>query len=83
MHLGQVLGTVVATKKSSGLSGVKLYLLQPYDDNGKVCGDPMGKHGLGEDNCNPPRLRGSERLRQELPRRGILQPIRLRKGACV
>ncbi|MBI2609347.1 MAG: EutN/CcmL family microcompartment protein [Deltaproteobacteria bacterium] len=41
MHLGKVLGTVVATRKSSGLCGVKLYLLQPYDDEGEVCGDPI------------------------------------------
>jgi len=41
MHLGKVLGTVVATRKSVGLTGVKLYLLQPYDDEGKPCGDPI------------------------------------------
>ncbi len=41
MHLGKVLGTVVATRKSKGLDGVKFYLLQPQDENGNTLGDPL------------------------------------------
>lgn len=41
MHLGRVLGTVVATKKTKGLTGMRLYLLQPHDEEGKSIGDPL------------------------------------------
>jgi len=41
MHLGKVLGTVVATRKSKGLEGIKLYLLQPQDEGGNTLGDPL------------------------------------------
>ena len=32
MYLGKVIGTVVAERKVSGLSGAKLLLVQPVDD---------------------------------------------------
>ncbi|HLD74594.1 MAG TPA: EutN/CcmL family microcompartment protein [Bdellovibrionota bacterium] len=41
MHLGKVLGTVVATRKYKGLEGIKFYLLQPQDENGNTLGDPL------------------------------------------
>lgn len=32
MYLGQVLGTVVATRRYPGLEGIKLLVVQPLDD---------------------------------------------------
>ncbi|MBK9293510.1 MAG: EutN/CcmL family microcompartment protein [Oligoflexia bacterium] len=48
MHLGKIVGTVVATKKDPSLMGVKLLLLQPVDEDlknlgGVICAaDPIG-----------------------------------------
>ena len=39
MYLGIVTGTVVAERKSSGLEGKKLLLVQPVDEQGKKVGD--------------------------------------------
>ncbi len=39
MYLGIVTGTVVATRKASGLEGTKILLVQPVDENGKRIGD--------------------------------------------
>lgn len=40
MYLGRVIGTVVASRKSAGLTGAKLLLVQPLNDqlepNGRV-----------------------------------------------
>ena len=39
MHLGQIVGTVVASQKDPSLAAVKLLLLQPLDHDGKKVGD--------------------------------------------
>jgi len=39
MNLGQILGTVVATRKDESLLGVKLLLLQPLSEELKKIGD--------------------------------------------
>lgn len=54
MHLGRVIGTVVATMKSEGLDGVKFLIVQPLDkhqnDKGApiVAADAVAMAGPGE-----------------------------------
>ena len=54
MHLGRVIGTVVATMKSDGLDGVKFLIVQPLDkhqnDKGApvVAADAVAMAGPGE-----------------------------------
>lgn len=54
MHLGRVMGTVVATMKSEGLEGVKFLIVQPLDkeqhDKGTpvVAADAVAMAGPGE-----------------------------------
>ena len=54
MHLGRVLGTVVATVKADGLEGVKFLVVQPLDkhqqDSGTpvVAADAVAMAGIGE-----------------------------------
>ena len=54
MHLGRVMGTVVATVKSAGLEGVKFLIVQPLDkyqnDAGRpvVAADAVAMAGPGE-----------------------------------
>lgn len=54
MHLGRVIGTVVATVKSEGLDGVKFLVVQPLDkhqhDRGEpiVAADAVASTGPGE-----------------------------------
>ena len=39
MYLGKVIGTVVAERKSAGLEGAKLLLVQPLDEDREPTGD--------------------------------------------
>ena len=54
MHLGRVVGTVVATMKADGLEGVKFLIVQPLDkfeqDSGRpvVAADAVAMAGPGE-----------------------------------
>jgi len=54
MHLGRVIGTVVASVKSEGLDGVKFLIVQPLDkhqdDKGSpvVAADAVAMAGPGE-----------------------------------
>lgn len=54
MHLGRVIGTVVATQRSPGLTGVRFLLVQPLnrrrEDDGEpvVCADATAQAGAGE-----------------------------------
>jgi ethanolamine utilization protein EutN len=41
MHLGRVVGTVVATVKSRGLDGVKMLIVQPLDKHEQDSGSPV------------------------------------------
>jgi ethanolamine utilization protein EutN len=41
MHLGRVLGTVVATMKADGLEGVKFLIVQPLDKHQGDVGTPV------------------------------------------
>ena len=41
MHLGRVIGTVVATRKVQGLIGVRLYLMQPLSNDQVPYGEPI------------------------------------------
>lgn len=41
MHLGRVIGTVVATVKAEGLEGIKLLIVQPLDRSGADAGEPL------------------------------------------
>lgn len=41
MFIGKVIGTLVATEKSPGLTGVKLMWVQPLDALGEPAGDPV------------------------------------------
>lgn len=41
MHLGKVIGTVVATRKDENLTGSKLLVTQPLDMGLKPKGDPI------------------------------------------
>jgi ethanolamine utilization protein EutN len=38
MYLGEVIGAVVATRKAEGLTGVKLLLVQPLDEDRRAVG---------------------------------------------
>jgi ethanolamine utilization protein EutN len=40
VYLAKVIGTVVAERKSEGLAGVKLMIVQPLDAAEKPAGDP-------------------------------------------
>ncbi len=54
MQLGRVRGTLVATVKSDGLTGIKLLLVEPLDRRRASAGDPVvcadatGQAGPGE-----------------------------------
>ena len=39
MELARVIGTVVATRKATGLQGVKMLLVEPLDENLEVAGE--------------------------------------------
>lgn len=41
MHLGRVIGTVVATTRTDGLDGVKFMVVQPLDKHGHEQGAPV------------------------------------------
>ena len=41
MELARVVGTVIATRKSPGLDGVRMLLVEPVDENLAVVGDPF------------------------------------------
>jgi microcompartment protein CcmK/EutM len=41
MYLGRVLGTVVASRKAEGLTGVPLLFVQPLDAKLRVVGEPQ------------------------------------------
>lgn len=41
MHLGRVVGTVVATEKVPLLEGVRFLIVQPLDRDGKATGRPV------------------------------------------
>lgn len=41
MKLARVIGTVVATQKVDSLTGVKLLIVQPLDENQKKKGEPQ------------------------------------------
>ncbi len=41
MHLGRVLGTVVATRKDPHLTGIKLLVVEPLDHHHRVAGEPF------------------------------------------
>ncbi len=41
MHLGRVIGTVVATVKTEGLEGVKFLVVQPLDKHQRDAGQPV------------------------------------------
>lgn len=41
MHLGRVVGTVVATVKADGLAGVPFLIVQPLDKSGADDGTPV------------------------------------------
>jgi ethanolamine utilization protein EutN len=41
MHLGRVMGTVVATVKTDGLEGVKFLIVQPLDKHRHDAGIPV------------------------------------------
>jgi len=41
MNFGKVLGVVVSTQKDPSLKGVKLYVLEPQDENRKKIGEPI------------------------------------------
>ncbi len=41
MHLGRVMGTVVATMKAEGLEGVKFLIVQPLDKHQEDSGEPV------------------------------------------
>jgi ethanolamine utilization protein EutN len=41
MHLGRVIGTVVATEKAPGLEGVKLLIVQPLDRQRQPLGEAV------------------------------------------
>lgn len=40
MYLGRVIGTVVASVKSTGLEGARLLIVEPVNDDGTVTGEP-------------------------------------------
>lgn len=41
MKIGKVIGTVVASEKVESLTGIKLLLVQPLDEDGKPAGEPV------------------------------------------
>ncbi len=41
MKIGKVIGTVVASRKVESLSGSKLLLVQPLDEDGGPAGEPV------------------------------------------
>jgi ethanolamine utilization protein EutN len=41
MYLGQVIGTVVASRKYPGLEGIKLLVVQPLDHRNQPNGEPQ------------------------------------------
>lgn len=41
MHLGRVIGTVVATVRYRGLEGIKFLVVQPLDRHGDPAGRPV------------------------------------------
>lgn len=41
MHLARVIGTVVASRKYAGLTGIKLLIVQPLDRRRHPAGDPV------------------------------------------
>ena len=41
MHLGRVMGTVVASVKAEGLDGVKMLIVQPLDKHQEDNGSPV------------------------------------------
>ena len=41
MHLGRVIGTVVATEKTPDLDGIKFLIVQPLDRHGRPIGHPV------------------------------------------
>ena len=41
MHLGRVIGTVVATAKVASLRGQRLLVVEPLDERGQVTGSPL------------------------------------------
>jgi microcompartment protein CcmK/EutM len=41
MHIARVIGTVVATRKDEGLSGVKLLIVQPVRPDHQPVGKPL------------------------------------------
>lgn len=41
MKIGKVIGTVIATNKVESLTGVKLLLVQPLDEDGTPKGEPV------------------------------------------
>ena len=41
MHLGRVIGTVVASVRSPGLDGIKLLIVQPLDRRQRPTGEPL------------------------------------------
>ena len=41
MHLGRVIGRVVATRRLSGLLGEKFLLVRPLDEKGELQGDTL------------------------------------------
>ena len=54
MDIGQIIGTVVATRKDPSLVGTRLLVVQPLNDKGESVGDPLvavdtqGIAGYGE-----------------------------------
>ena len=41
MHLGRVIGTLVATTRTAGLDGVKFLIVQPLDKHQRAIGIPV------------------------------------------
>ena len=41
MHLARVIGTVVASQKYDGLTGIKLLIIQPLDKQQQPSGEPI------------------------------------------
>jgi len=41
MHLAQVIGTLIATQKSTNLDGVKFLVVRPLDRHGAPSGEPQ------------------------------------------
>ncbi|MCB9899405.1 MAG: EutN/CcmL family microcompartment protein [Planctomycetes bacterium] len=41
MHLGKVIGRVVATRRSAGLDEVRLLIVQPLDEQRAIAGDTL------------------------------------------